>query len=144
MSDSPRTRLQAAEERFEDAVRLAEREVARARQVVQQTASSQRDRAEAEKLFKEHARSPNAPEPIRKLYRRIAAGEITWDDVLSGRAGTEELQATAEATGALDEFRERLEASEDPAGTADDAAQRRWSSPYNSYARQRSNRPPGG
>jgi hypothetical protein len=43
--------------------------------------------AETRDLLSRAAESPEAPEPLRRLARRVAAGEITWDDVFARRAG---------------------------------------------------------
>ncbi|GGS23064.1 hypothetical protein [Actinokineospora fastidiosa] len=43
---------------------------------------SEKDIAEIER----HALGPNAPKEMREMVQRIKAGELSWDDVLSGRA----------------------------------------------------------
>jgi hypothetical protein len=47
----------------------------------------QRLDAETRDLLSRAAESPRAPEPVRRLARRVAAGEIAWDDVFAHRAG---------------------------------------------------------
>lgn len=43
--------------------------------------------AETRDLFADAARSPDAPDSLRRLGREVAAGRLTWDDVFRGRAG---------------------------------------------------------
>lgn len=38
-------------------------------------------------LLDEAADNPSAPESLRRVARQVAAGRITWDDVLAHRAG---------------------------------------------------------
>jgi hypothetical protein len=45
--------------------------------------------AETQALLTRAADSPSAPESLRRVARRVAAGEITWDDVFARRAGTD-------------------------------------------------------
>jgi hypothetical protein len=45
--------------------------------------------AETRELLDRAAESPQAPESLRRLARRIAGGELTWDDVFAHRAGAE-------------------------------------------------------
>jgi hypothetical protein len=43
--------------------------------------------AETRALLDRAAESPQAPGSLRRLARRIAAGELTWDDVFAHRGG---------------------------------------------------------
>jgi hypothetical protein len=43
--------------------------------------------AETRGLLDRAAESPQAPESLRRLARRVAGGEIGWDDVFAHRAG---------------------------------------------------------
>jgi hypothetical protein len=43
--------------------------------------------AETRHLLTRAAESPQAPTSLRRLARRVAAGEISWDDVFAHRAG---------------------------------------------------------
>ena len=45
--------------------------------------------AETRVLLTRAAESPSAPRSLRQVARRVAAGEITWDDVFAHRAGPE-------------------------------------------------------
>lgn len=38
-------------------------------------------------LLRQAADSPSAPDSLRRLARKVAAGEITWEDVFAHRAG---------------------------------------------------------
>ncbi|MEX0428280.1 hypothetical protein AB3X52_11680 [Nocardioides sp. DS6] len=44
-------------------------------------------RPEERDLMERAAESPGAPESLRRLARRVAAGDLDWADVFSGRAG---------------------------------------------------------
>lgn len=148
MSDSWKTpKIRAAEKRFDRAIRSAERQVAETKRVLQEDRWSKGSREELEQMFQEHARSRDAPEPLRRLYRQIAAGELTWNDVFTGRAGADELHAAAAPhLAALDDLRERLGAGEtledilgqDARPFERDEVERRWAaSPYDVYTRRR-------
>lgn len=43
--------------------------------------------ADTQALLARAAESPTAPDSLRRLAQRVAAGEITWDDVFARRAG---------------------------------------------------------
>jgi hypothetical protein len=45
--------------------------------------------AETRALLARAAESPQAPDSLRRVARRVAAGEISWDDVFAHRAGPE-------------------------------------------------------
>jgi hypothetical protein len=40
-------------------------------------------------LLSRAARSPSAPESLRRVARQVAAGRITWEDVFARRAGSD-------------------------------------------------------
>lgn len=43
--------------------------------------------AETKALLEQAARSPEAPESLRKLAKQVERGELTWDEVFRGGAG---------------------------------------------------------
>jgi hypothetical protein len=68
-------------------------EIDRARQVVAEDRrflQEKRSRGldpETKALFEEAAKSPDAPDSLRKLAQQVERGELTWDDVFRGRGG---------------------------------------------------------
>jgi hypothetical protein len=63
-----------------------DRELADNRQFLEERRSRRLD-PETRDLLDRAADSPEAPESLRRLARRIAGGELTWDDVFAHRAG---------------------------------------------------------
>jgi len=53
--------------------------------------------AETGALLDRAAESPEAPASLRRLARRVAAGELSWDDVFAHRAGADGEAFLAEA-----------------------------------------------
>jgi uncharacterized protein (DUF1786 family) len=43
---------------------------------------------ETKALLEEAARSPQAPDSLRALAKQVERGDLTWDDVFRGRAGS--------------------------------------------------------
>jgi hypothetical protein len=68
-------------------------ELDRARQVVaddRRFLQDKRERGldpETKTLFEEAAKSPDAPDSLRRLAKQVERGELTWDDVFRGRGG---------------------------------------------------------
>ena len=73
-----------------------DRELADNRRFLDQRRGQRLD-AETRELLTRAAESPQAPVSLRRLARRIAGGELTWDDVLARRAGAEGEAFVAEA-----------------------------------------------
>jgi hypothetical protein len=79
-------RLEEAEVALDQAI-LAAKQV---EQQIPQTRLSEEDIA----LIEEHARSEDAPRELRELQERIDNGELSWEDIASGRHLTDpEVQA---------------------------------------------------
>jgi hypothetical protein len=88
--------------------------------------------AETRDLFDRAAQSPEAPAAMRRLARRVASGELGWDDVFARRGGPDgEAFLTEAFRTARQQFADTdlarvpvpeaaLEAGVDPADVADD------------------------
>jgi hypothetical protein len=63
-----------------------DRELARNRTLLDERRSHGVD-AETRDLLARAAAGPSAPASLRRVARRVAAGELTWDDVFAHRAG---------------------------------------------------------
>ncbi len=89
---------------FEDELDQARAELAESRAWLEAERSKGLD-PETKALFNQAARSPDAPESLRKLGAEVAGGRLTWDDVFAGRGGAlgEEFLSAARTT-ALAQF----------------------------------------
>ena len=78
---------------------------------------SDKDIAELER----HALGPNAPKALQEMVKRIKEGELSWSDVLSGRALDDEgvQRAMAESLTDLREAHNALREGQDPQDVAD-------------------------
>ena len=85
-SSDPRSEIRALLAPLEDAVAEGRRQRADNADFLDGL-RARRLRPEERDLMERAAQSPAAPESLRRLARRVAAGELDWVDVLSGRGG---------------------------------------------------------
>jgi hypothetical protein len=83
-----RAAIDAALEPLREATDRADRELADNQRFLEERRSGRID-AETRDLLERAARSPEAPVSLRRLARRIAGGELTWDDVFAHRGGAD-------------------------------------------------------
>jgi hypothetical protein len=70
--------------KLEDAEVALDRAILDAKQVEQQVPKTQLSEEDIRQI-EEHARGADAPRELRELQRRIDAGELSWEDIASGR-----------------------------------------------------------
>jgi hypothetical protein len=70
--------------KLEDAELALDRAILAAKQVEQQVPKTQLSEEDIRQI-EEHARGADAPRELRELQRRIDAGELSWEDIASGR-----------------------------------------------------------
>ena len=85
-SPDPRAAIDAVLEPLREETDRIDRELASNRAFLQERRARGVD-AETRDLLARAATSPAAPDSLRRLARRVAAGELTWDDVFTHRAG---------------------------------------------------------
>lgn len=85
MNDWKTPEVREAEALFEEALSNAERLAARADEMNASLSESKLSQEQTEQI-EQLVRSGEAPEEISALQRRVDEGELSWDDVSSGRA----------------------------------------------------------
>lgn len=81
-----RAAIDAVLEPLREEADRADRELADNRRFLEERRSRRLD-AETRDLLNRAARSPQAPVSLRRLARRIAGGEFTWEDLFAHRGG---------------------------------------------------------
>jgi hypothetical protein len=81
-----RAAIDAVLEPLREETDRADRELADNHRFLEERRSRRLD-AETRDLLNRAARSPQAPVSLRRLARRIAGGELTWEDVFAHRGG---------------------------------------------------------
>lgn len=76
--------IQEALARLEEAEVNLDRAIVHAKQVEQQTPKTRLSEEDI-RLIEEHARGGDAPRELRELQERIDNGELSWEDIASGR-----------------------------------------------------------
>lgn len=76
--------MQEALAQLEEAEVNLDRAIVNAKQVEQQVPKSQLSQEDI-RLIEEHARSGEAPRQLRELQERIDRGDLSWQDIASGR-----------------------------------------------------------